>query len=188
MDHSARVTCALVVSLLAVPSCIRAQDDGIRVSNFVSGPICRYDEGSEEPRRDIDVHATGEVCEAKDVEIRGEGRCVYAGEEKDCTWFGFSFDYENKDPDDPITCIWTRSDPANEGDIEEVRKTNAVADTLDLQMGDAASGHYYHPMYQLYAAPPVPMIVTMDYTCTYRDAPLFYTDYRLIFSPAFAEP
>lgn len=180
-------TCILLGPLVAVcvgVSSLHGQDGGLEISNLVSGSICRYEEETGARSSEIDIHANGSICEAVDIEVRGKGRCVYAGEEKPCTWYGFEFDYDNKDPNEPITCIWRRSQPTDMGDIERVEKRSAVADTFDLAL-EGASGHYRHPMYNLYAAPPAPLTIDDEMTCTYRGEPALETLFRLRFSPDF---
>ncbi len=171
---------AVLAAIAVAPASLRAQAGEFRLSNLSSGRLCDEDGGGA-----IDVHGEGTFCDPSgDVEIRGEGRCVYAGEERPCTWFGFEFDYENKDPREPITCVWTRSRAADEGDPEEVRKRSATADTFDLAIEDA-SGHYYHPVYQIYGVTPSRVVVDMEYHCAYREEEVLETSYRLIFSPDF---
>lgn len=158
----------------------------LRISNFVFGTICRRDEETGAVSAEIGVDADGDICEATKVPIRGRGRCMYAGEEKPCTWFGFEFDFENKDPEEPITCTWTRSVPADEGTTVEVTKRGIMSDTFDLRIGDDTSGHYRNPMYWVYRPQTAPWIVAdMDLNCRYRGQPVVETQWKLIFSSAF---
>lgn len=155
-----------------------------RVSNLVFGPICDPGEGGAGEA--IGVDGAGEICEGSKIAVRGRGRCVFAGEEKPCTWFGFEFDYANKDPDEPITCTWTRSAPVNDGNVEEVVKRRTTTNTVTLDTGPETSGRHRHTMYQVYAPFPAPWyIVRMDIRCTYRGKQVLETDWQLIFSSEF---
>lgn len=144
----------------------------ISISNFVSGPVCHDEEGTEE------------ICEqAVDIDIRGESLCNWSGEERRCTWFGFQFDYENADPTISIVCNYTRSLPSREGNWESVRQENATEGTFSLDL-EAASGHFFNPSYELYNVPPdgSTVVVTTEIECTYDGQPLFATTFRSRFS------
>ena len=147
----------LLCALCAVPLAVWAQEPapipsakdgdnqgpaGIRISNFVSGPVCQLEDGRRE------------ICEqAVDIEVSGESRCNWAGQERRCTWFGFQFDYEDADPTTPIVCSYTRSRPSNEGNRDGVRQRNAMEGTYTLEL-EAESGHLFNQGYEVYDIPP----------------------------------
>lgn len=153
----------------------------LQVWNFRSGPVC--DAGSAE----IGRAPSDRICEARDVPVRGKDTCVFNGEETRCTWWGFEFDYANANPDVPITCVWTRSRPVDEGNYEGVRKHSVATDTTDLKL-EAASGHYFFSGFDTFPVgfPHPWYTVDMEYDCSYPGTGrVFLTEYRLIFSSAF---
>jgi len=164
-----------------------AQESGkLRVSNFVFGSICRRDEQGRVVSEQIDVHATGDICESSRIQVRGRGRCVYAGEEQRCTWYGFEFHYANKDPNEPITCTWTRSVTADEGNTDEVVARGVTSGTTELDTGADTEGHLRHPMYVVYRPFPAPWhVAEMTLSCTYLEEEVLATKWTLLFSSAF---
>lgn len=190
--RSIRMAAAVLVPALATilpTAALRAAppqeaSGGLRVSNVVAGTICLPGEGSA--REAVGVDGAGEICEDSQIRIRGFGRCVFDGDERPCTWFGFAFDYEHKDPDEPITCVWTRPRPMNEGNPDEVVERMATTGTFTLDTGSATSGRYRHAMYQVYQPFPAAWLaVPMDVRCTYRGEQVLETSWQLIFSSAF---
>lgn len=158
----------------APPADRATEGSTFRITNFVHGRICRYEDGFEE------------ICRREsDIRIEGKETCVWVGEERPCTWYGVQFDYENKDPDVPVHCEWNRSQPVNDGNYDEVRARGVTRDEYDLPIDDA-TGHYYHPMYNLYAPVPMPWyVVTFDFRCTYAGEEILHAPFRLIFSSVF---
>lgn len=157
-----------------------ADDRPLRITNLRSGPVC------EAGTAEIGRAPSNRICPARDIAIRGEDTCVFDGEEKRCTWWGFEFDYENADPEEPLVCVWTRSLPVNEGNYEEVRSRSIATDTVRYDL-EGTSGHYYFPGFDTFPEGfPYPWItVDLEYDCSYRDRPLFELNHRLIFSNAF---
>jgi len=65
----------------------------LRIANFRSGSVCL--EGGE----------PSAVCRgAVDITVRGEALCTQAGGARQCTWYGFQFDYENAMPGESLYC------------------------------------------------------------------------------------
>lgn len=170
-----------VLDAQQVDDAVAAEEpSSIRIWNFVSGEVCRGEGDAE-----VGQTPSDRVCASQTVPIRGRDICIWAGEERRCTWFGFEFDYENADPHEPITCVWTRSRPVDEGNWEEVRNRGITTDTVQVKLQDV-SGHHFEPGYNLFGAVPDPwVVVTMYYDCTYRGETVFAPHYRLIFSSAF---
>ncbi len=147
-------------------------DGGLRISNFVSGPVCHYDNGTEE------------VCnQAEDIDIKGESYCDWSGEQRRCTWFGFQFDFENADPSVPIECDYMRSRASAEGNWERVREKNASTGSFTYEL-ETSNGHFYNPMFELYSAPPggAVIIVSTEFQCTYDGKPVFDMIFRARYS------
>jgi hypothetical protein len=156
----------------------------LEVSNFVSGPVCRDGDLIEE-RREEGRPPSDRICEGTDVRVSGKDACIWSGEKRRCTWWGFEFDFESADPDEPITCVWTRSAPVDDGNYEGIRQSDVVADTIAIEL-ESTSGHHFFPGYDLYPDPsPTWYVIDLTYDCVYRDVPIFRPEYRLIFSSVF---
>lgn len=152
----------------------------LRITNLRSGPVC------EAGTAEIGRAPSDRICPDRDIAIRGKDTCVFDGEEKRCTWWGFEFDYENADPEEPLVCVWTRSLPVNEGNYEEVRSRSIATDTVRYDL-EGTSGHFFFPGFDTFPeAFPYPwMTVDAQRDCSYRDRHLFQLNHRLLFSNAF---
>ena len=188
---SMRSRISLAGSLLALLSAsgVLAQESGdgdkdFRISNFVSGPVCRDPDLVDERRRQGQP-PSDRICAGTDVPIRGEDGCIWSGEHRRCTWYGIEFDYENADPSEPIVCVWTRSRPGMEGNAEGVRSEGLATDTVEVEL-EGERGHYFSPGYDLYTRVSVPWaVVRLSYDCTYRGEPAYEASFRIIYSSAF---
>jgi hypothetical protein len=157
-----------------------------RVANVVFGSICRRDEQGRRMSDAIDVHAMGDICEENQIPVRGKGSCMYAGERVSCTWYGFEFDYESKDPDQPITCTLTRLVPTDLGNVDEVVARRVTTSTFELEMGAGATGRHRHPMYTVFRPfPGAWQVDQMTLSCTYLEEEVIATRWSLVFSSAF---
>jgi len=178
----------LVAALLFAPDAAgqtpTEADGEFRIWNFVSGPVCPDADLADE-RRQRGQPPSDRICQGNDVPIQGKDGCIWSGEHKRCTWYGFEFDYENADPDIPLVCVWTRSRPGREGDAAGVRSEGLPTGTTEVALKEE-SGHYFSPGYDLYQAVTFPWgIVRLGYDCSYKGAPAFQTSFRLIYSSAF---
>ena len=147
-------------------------DGGFRIWNFVSGPVCHYDDGTED------------VCkQAEAIDVKGESSCDWSGEQRRCTWFGFQFDYENADRSVPIECDYVRSRASAEGNWEGVRDENATTGTFTYEL-ETSNGHFYNPMFDLHSVPPggAVIIVSTELKCTYGGKPVFDMTFRARYS------
>lgn len=141
------------------------------ISNFVSGPVCHHEDGSES------------ICgQDEDIYVTGQSTCTYAGERKPCTWFGFQFDYENANPEIPIVCTYWRSEASDEGNYETVRHRSANTGEFRIEL-NKTSGHFYNPMYQLYSPPPgKDFVIVTSLSCSIEDKPVFEMTFNLRFT------
>jgi len=178
----------LLAGLMLAPDCAaQAPDDSggqFRIRNLATGPVCREADLVDE-RRAKGQPPSDRICQGNDVPIQGKDGCIWSGEHKRCTWYGFEFDYENADPGVPLVCVWTRSRPGREGDAAGVRSEGLSTGTTEVAL-EGESGHYFSPGYDLYQAVTFPWgIVRLGYDCTYKGAPAFQASFRLIYSSAF---
>jgi len=180
---------AILLALLPFATDSQAQTPAreaaeFRISNLVTGPVCR-DPDLVDERRERGQPPSDRICAGTDVPIRGDDGCIWSGEHRRCTWYGFEFDYENAAPDVPLTCVWTRSQPGKEGNREGVRSQGLATDTIEIEL-EGESGHFFSPGYDLYQAVSFPWgIVRLHYDCSYRNQPAFQASFRLIYSSAF---
>lgn len=158
-----------------------------RIRNLEIGPVCR-DRQLVAERRKNGQPPSDRICEARDVLVRGEDICVWSGQRKPCTWWGYEFDFENADPSVPLVCTWTRSSPGDEGNWEGIRHKDAATGSSETWL-ETESGHFFGPGYEiLNTANPVPWhVVDVDYECTYRGEPAFRAGVRVIQSSAFGQ-
>ncbi|HEX7802956.1 MAG TPA: hypothetical protein VF471_09390 [Pseudoxanthomonas sp.] len=104
------------------------------ISSFRSGLVC-------------DPGERGWICiDTEDIHLTGQGRCVFNKEEFPCTWYGFSFDYQNSKPGTSLVCTYKSSMPASMGNPKEVLAEDTDEGTYSLPL-DGASGTFYNPQY-----------------------------------------
>ena len=181
-----RTVLAVLVAFVAPDLAAQAPagDGAFAITNFASGPVCR-DPALVDERRDEGRPPSDHICSGTDVAIRGQDGCIWSGEQRPCTWYGWEFDYEHADPDVPIVCVWTRSRPADQGNWEGVQSRGLATDTVEIPL-PSESGHFFSPGYDLYQAVTFPWgIVRVEYDCTYEGMPAFQASFRLIYSSAF---
>ena len=107
-------------------------------SNFKSGLICS------------DGKVFIGVCHlTEDIYITGQSVCVWNGEYKPCTWYGFSFDYKKAKPGTEIFCKFTTSQNIANGNPKEIlnKSTKSAEFTIKLEN---ESGHFFNPQYFLF--------------------------------------
>ncbi len=130
------------VAVLALPMlCAAAPASALEIENFRFGLVC------------FDGDGTARVCRQTDVvPVTGEGRCVYSGTPRPCTWFGYEFDYRGGAKGAQLHCIQRTSEPVQVGDPRGTGDTGSVQRySLDLDGGD---GHFSNPQYLLYQPKP----------------------------------
>ncbi|HET9581377.1 MAG TPA: hypothetical protein VFP76_00990 [Gemmatimonadota bacterium] len=158
---------------------------GFRIWNLAVGPVCRGRRlVAERPKEG--QPPSDRICESRDVLVRGEDICIWSGERRSCTWWGFEFDYENADPSVPLTCTTTRSVPGDEGNYEGIRNKNATTATGETPLG-SENGHQFSPGYELFIPAATWLVVDMHLDCTYGGEPAFEADVRVIHSSAFSD-
>jgi hypothetical protein len=109
----------------------------LEISNFESGLAC------------TDGKSFGWICHVtEEINITGQGQCIWSGENKPCTWYGFQFSFKDYKIGADINCEYRLSEPTNEGNFEGVRSENAQSGTFSFQLKEE-EGHYYNPQYFL---------------------------------------
>jgi len=108
--------------------------DGVAISNLKVGMVCGK---LSDP----------EICaETNDIQVTGEGRCVFVGKVIPCTWYGYSFDYQSNGKPVKLQCNSTSSVPVNEGNPRELIKASSQYGEFELELtGD--SSHFVNPLY-----------------------------------------
>ncbi len=117
----------------------------LEIQNFRSGLVCEL----EYEMSDLDWPIEWICFETETVYITGQGRCVWDGEDKHCTWYGYEFDYTGATGEEEITCSMTSELPFNEGSpagVSDKNITNAEW-SYSLEPGD---GHHYKPNYSVF--------------------------------------
>jgi len=107
------------------------------ITNFKSGLVCQGLKGEDS------------IChETTNIYITGQGKCVWGGERKSCTWYGFEFDYFNNTNEAILNCKYMDSQAALTGNTKEVEKTESSVGEFSIKLS-GKQGHYYHPQYFL---------------------------------------
>jgi hypothetical protein len=151
---------------------VSAPTHAVEVLNFKSGLACM---GSPTSKDD------GWVChETQDVLVTDQGRCVYDGETLPCTWIGFEFDYEGAGTGTRLQCTEETSEPTSSGNPDKELATHASSQQFELPL-EGASGHYFNPMYWIFATRPGADDITVSYTCQGNGAVLFQAKFNVHF-------
>lgn len=116
----------------------------VDIKNFKSGLVC--------PSRESGKIGEGRICfETETVQITGQGKCIFNGQELPCTWFGFEFDYAAAEVGEQISCRSKSSFPINFGNPDGIvaEDTNAFEYVLDLE---GSKGRFFNPQYAVFSA------------------------------------
>lgn len=122
------------VLLLAVFVSIPTQS--IEVKNFKSGLMCG-----------INKDDMGWVCfEQEEIKVTGQSSCLSNGKEFKCTWYGYSFDYSDANPNQKIDCKYWESEPVTSIDLKGVEKESSKYFEFSFIL-DKTEGHFVNPQY-----------------------------------------
>ncbi|MDH5631289.1 MAG: hypothetical protein OEY96_14155 [Gammaproteobacteria bacterium] len=141
----------------------------VEIENFKSGLMC----GS-------DKDYLGWVCfEQKEILISGQSNCVSAGELFKCTWYGFSFDYNNAKKNQEISCSYSQSNPVSAIDINKRENNPKLTGTFKINLPEE-EGSFVNPQYSALALSENndPLKITTDVVCHSDDKKLF--EYQFI--------
>lgn len=137
------VTGLLVISGTAACSA-NSNESVVGITNVKSGLFCmsKYE---KDGRYTSDPH----VCfETENIKVTGQGRCIFDGKTKPCTWYGYEFDYDNSS-ETPIilTCEFSLDSNSIVGNPEGVLDDNISSYDVSLDPGE---GYFSNPQYSLY--------------------------------------
>lgn len=151
MPKNIRVICAPIAIILFSATACRAApvSTAVDVTNVKSGLICPYsidNEGGYEydPR----------VCfETEEINITGQGQCVFNGERKLCSWYGFEFEYNNKTENPvPLNCHFSSNRQKTFGNPKEILDDDASSYEIMLEPG---INHFSNPQYTVFQYSPM---------------------------------
>lgn len=120
-------------------------DTDFQVTNLKVGDVCFFPT-KEHATQD----ATGWVChERSEVLITNNGTCNFDGTQHGCTWYGYSFDYENAGLNQELRCQVTDTKPADYGNPSGTEKKNSSIFEYNIPL-DEGAGHYFNPQYSVF--------------------------------------
>jgi len=168
----------LLSLMLPLSGCMFTSDgNAIEVQNFRAGLICPHPLDSPEGQS-----RNSQVCfETDTVYITGQGTCTYDGEDKQCTWYGYEFDYANASTDDEISCIVTSSQHGVFGNPQRIEKDDTTTFEYSISLS-SGEGHHYNPQYSVfsYSTDDEP-VDNHETVCSIDGQELFRFRFRLIF-------
>lgn len=133
----------------AITGCIASAEAlDVEITNVKSGLICPHKIDENGAYKD-DAY----VCfETEDIDITGQGRCVFNGVIKLCTWYGYEFDYNNKtNTPVPLTCHFTSDRHTvlgNPNGIQDSDFSKAKVSTYEILL-EPGKSHFSNPQYTL---------------------------------------
>jgi hypothetical protein len=127
-----------LLSMLALVFLSVSQINAAEIINFKSGLICS--DGKE---------LIGVCHNTEDVYVTGQSMCVWNGESKPCTWYGFSFDYKKAKPGTEILCKFKLSKNIADGNPNEIRSKSTNSGEYKIKL-EKESGHFFNPQYFLF--------------------------------------
>ncbi len=164
--------CILATLAFSLAAFATYADDGgpITISNYTAGLVCGQDDDMR-------------VCfSTTDIQLTGEGHCVYNRQPVACTWYGISFDYQLKTGEAQIGCDWTSSIPINNGNPAAELATNVSSGHYDFTL-KSDEHHYFNPQYSTVDTQPgsseLGQIADDVQTCSYQGKVLFEIRRRL---------
>jgi hypothetical protein len=160
----------MYIKYLLILSILSLSTYAIEIDNFASGPVC------------TDSKTFGWVCHnQQDIYITGQGRCIWNGEEKPCTWHGFEFDYKNNEIGSPIECTYTNSEEVSFGNPDEITDENTKVGSYTFSI-EEKEGHFFNPQYSILATMSKGKAITSnETTCFSNGKKIFSYNYRFHF-------
>lgn len=151
MSQQQLIGLSLALAVIAMP----ASADGFRVTGFHQGLVTvgRHSEPAIGTRGDAFDYAPN-------------GPCTVAGEQRQCMWYGFEFDYAGGQEVNALACTVESSDAVVE--VDPSKRANHAAERFNytLQL-DGANGHFINPQYTIWGANSEPFKQTT--WCRYGD-------------------
>jgi len=143
----------------------------LQISKFAFGLVC----GTDTNKR---------VCfKTNDIPVTLEGACVFNGEQRRCTWYGFEFDYvlPAGKTRAKLDCV-ARSDSgftAGNPKAELKKHVHEFPYAIELH---GSGGHFFNPQYITRTADtsdPIGTISAESESCSYAGRTVFDTEFRL---------
>ena len=144
-----KIICLSFFVFSGATACTAAADpSNVEIKNVKSGLVCTH-KIDETGAYKNDAH----ICfETEDIYVTGQGRCVFNGKNKLCTWYGFEFDYNNKtNAPVPLTCHFSSDRDTvlgNPEGIEDEDFSDAEISTYEILL-KPGKGHISNPQYTL---------------------------------------
>lgn len=115
------------------PEGAKIQPLRVVISNFKRGLICGPNNAQY-------------ICvQSDDIQVTGEGHCIYDKRDIACTWYGYSFDYVPLREPVELDCDVTSSVAQDFGNPEGVQAKNSTSMTYKLHLD--GGGHLFHSQY-----------------------------------------
>jgi hypothetical protein len=159
----------LMLNFIA-PAARASDEQTITISNFVAGVVCG--QGSDM-----------RVCfPTDDIQLTGEGHCVFDKQPIACTWHGMSFDYQLSSGEASISCDWTSSIPVNNGNPKASLANGVSSGHYDIPL-TSDQHHYFLPQYvevnTRVGARAIGHVIENAQTCSFQGKVLFQSKLRL---------
>lgn len=114
----------------------------VEITNFRFGLVCSHTRRTEDE--------SGWICQpTQDIPITDQGSCIFNGEKKRCTWYGFEFAYKAAQPGAKLQCTTQASRPFTAGNpSEELGESTTHSYELELEQ---RQGRFFNPQYTVFA-------------------------------------
>jgi hypothetical protein len=161
----------LALAALLAGSCSSVPPGGPpTISNLAYGPLCAHG------RQDA-VCGKPSAGQPADVEISGDGSCVYDKKVVTCTWYGYAFDYAlDRDAID-LDCDWSSDHKNTLGNPNGIVQKDTTTMHYKLHLA-GRSGHYVQQQYAGFPSNDDD-VELLTQSCSYRGEKLFEVDLRL---------
>lgn len=119
----------------------------------------------------LDTRTKAVMPHTESVKYRTNGKCIVAGNQRDCMWWGLSFDYRGLTVGEDVLCSIQTSQGVHKSDIyhQEADKTKEMSTRLHLK---PTRGKYVGQYYMEREPSDAGMMETV-LTCRYREAVIF---------------
>lgn len=156
--------------MILILCCLSLDANSIEISNFKAGLMCGINKDTE-----------GRVCFVqRDIQITGQSSCIANGQTKKCTWYGFSFEYEDADKTDIIKCKYNTTRVIQSINTEEVVDKSVDKGEFSFSM-DEESGEFMNPQYAVMFASDDNLVIGYSTVCKVENEELFSYTFNLIY-------
>jgi hypothetical protein len=165
-----RVVSILALLMIAACSSTPTPQAGahITVTNLQFGPACGP------------AYAPITLCaQTNDIDVTGQGHCIYDRQPISCTWYGYSFDYTSPSGAASLDCDWSSDEPTTLGNPQGTQNHPVKSTHYRLPL-PYRSGHIFNPQYAITG--PHDAVQHVTQTCSYKREKLFEIEFRLRYS------